>query len=335
MRKAFLHTTLAILVSVVVLLVTVIVYEVYFVKDVTTTSVTEKNITKKEPIPLTQKTLPVQPAKPLKKVIEKTEVLSIATEIEDYVSSQQHKDDIPSKPLLKPSCKVIVPLPKKVQKTFSDHIPRLAIIMDDIGNANQVKHFKKIPFPVTPSLFPVTSKHTHTPEFAKHFNCYMVHMPMEAFHFARPEENTLQVSDSLEMIDQKIAAMHHDFPDAVAINNHTGSKFTSDASSMDKLFCVLDKYDITFIDSKTAPHTKGKETGKLHNKVVLERNVFLDNEPDVNYILGQLKKAVRYAKKHGVAIAICHPRPETFEAFQYAKKYLRGVKMVYIDALYD
>jgi len=127
--------------------------------------------------------------------------------------------------------------------------------------------------------------------------------------------------------------MYQDFPDAVAINNHTGSKFTSDAEAMDRLFCILDKYDINFIDSKTASHSKGKEIGKLHNKVVLERHIFLDNEPDVAYILNQLKKAVRYAKRHGVAIAICHPRPETFAAFQEAAHLLKDVKMVFIDEL--
>ena len=102
---------------------------------------------------------------------------------------------------------------------------------------------------------------------------------------------------------------------------------------MERLFCALDKYDIEFVDSKTAPHVKGKEIGALHHKVVLERNIFLDNEPDVGYILNQLKKALRYAKRHGVAIAICHPRPETFKALQEAKKLFKGVKLVTIDEL--
>jgi len=264
---------------------------------------------------------------------EKTDILSIATEIEDYMQSQKHKEKNISKPLLKPSCKVIVQTPKKVKKAFHDKQPRLAIIMDDIGYANQVKAFKKIPFPITPSIFPATSRHSNTPQLAKEFDVYMVHMPMEAFNFSRPEENTLKVSDSLEVIEDKITLMYQDFPDAVAINNHTGSKFTSDSEAMDRLFCVLDKYEINFLDSKTAPNTKSKEVGRLHNKVVLERHIFLDNKPDVTYILNQLKKAIRYAKRHGEAIAICHPRAETFQALQEAEYLLEGVKMVFIDEL--
>lgn len=327
MKKTFLYVSLAIFATIVAILVSVALYETFFIKlptkETTPKTVVEKNdeIKKLETTILQIKRR------------EKTDILSIATEIDDYVNSQKYKDANRSVILLKPSCKIVKQIPKSVKKTFHDNLPRLAIIMDDIGNANQVRAFKKIPFAITPSIFPSTTKHSDTPRFAKKFKCYMVHLPMEAFNFSRPEENTLLVTDSLETIEEKIASMYQDFPDAVAINNHTGSKFTSDSEAMDRLFCILDKYDITFIDSKTAPHTKGKETGKLHNKVVLERHIFLDNKPDIDYILNQLKKAVRYAKRHGEAIAICHPRPETFQAFKEAAHLLKDVKMVFIDEL--
>ncbi len=266
---------------------------------------------------------------------EKTDILTIATEIEDYVNSQKHQEKNITKPLLQSACKTLPKTLKPQRRVYHDNMPRLAIIMDDIGNIVQVRKLQKVPFAITPSIFPATTRHPNTPQFAKMFRTYMVHMPMEAFHFLRPEENTLKVEDSQLQIEEKIASMYQDFPDAIAINNHTGSKFTSNAQAMDRLFYVLDKYNITFIDSKTAPHTLGKEVGALHHKIILERHIFLDNEPDVVYILNQLKKAVRYAKKHGIAIAICHPRAETFEAFKRADEIIKDVKVVTIDALYD
>ncbi len=330
MKKTFLYVLLSMVTALAVLLATMVIYKEFFVTPPPKSPIIiKKTAPKKDKIAKLETTLLEVKRK------EKTDVLTVATEIEDYITSQKHKDENRSVILVKPSCKVVTKSPKKKRKVFHDHIPRLAIIMDDIGNAKQEKAFEKIPFAMTPSIFPATKRHPNTPQFAKKFKCYMVHMPMEAFHFAHPEENTLEVSDTLETIEKKIANMHQDFPNAIAINNHTGSKFTSNSVAMDKLFCVLDKYDIDFIDSKTAPHSKGKTTGKLHNKVVLERNIFLDNEPDVDYIRKQLKKAVRYAKRHGVAIAICHPRPETFEALSEAEDLLKGVKMVFIDELYD
>ena len=327
MKKTFLYVSLAIFATVVAILVSVVLYETFFIK------LPSKKITHEIKDEKNDKLLNLETTILQIKREEKTDILSIATEIDDYVNSQKYKDANHSLIFLKPSRKVVKQIPKRVKKTFHDNIPRLAIIMDDIGNANQVRAFKKIPFPITPSLFPATLNHSNTPDFAKKFKSYMVHLPMEAFNFSRPEENTLLVSDSLETIEEKIASMHQDFPDAVAVNNHTGSKFTSDSEAMDRLFCILDKYDITFIDSKTAPHSKGKETGRLHNKVVLERHIFLDNKPDVGYILNQLKKAVRYAKRNGEAIAICHPRPETFQAFKEVAHLLKDVKMVFIDEL--
>ena len=41
------------------------------------------------------------------------------------------------------------------------------------------------------------------------------------------------------------------------------------------------------------------------------RDIFLDNEQDEAYIMGQLAKIKNIARKHKSAIAICHPYPET------------------------
>jgi len=346
MKKTFLYLSLAILATIVVILVSVILYETFFLKapnlKVSTSNVSQKPLIESVDIKLKVDTVPQVIERIIKteKIIESeknetVELVSSATEVDDYESSQKDADVNSSVVLLEPACKIIIEsAPKKVKKIFHDNTPRLAIIMDDIGNAKQARAFKKISFPMTPSIFPATSTHSNTPTLAKSFKSYMVHMPMEAFHFGRPEENTLKISDSLKVIDKRVASIHKDFPNAVAINNHTGSKFTSNIKAMDRLFCALDKYGIAFIDSKTAPHTFGKKMQKLHHCYVYCRDVFLDNKPDVNYILKQIELVVKKAKKRGVAIAICHPRKATFEALKRAKPLFDGVELVYIEQLY-
>lgn len=257
----------------------------------------------------------------------------LASEIEDYKQAKKQKFQEENLSSYQPICKSVTT--KKIEKKeFKDGKKRVAIIMDDIGNIKQVRRLLALNMAITPSIFPSTKRHPDTPKFAKKFKSYMVHVPMEAFHFSRPEENTLKVSDSLKVIEEKILEIHKDFPDAVAINNHTGSKFTSNIKAMDRLFCALDKYGIAFIDSKTAPHTYGKKMQKLHRCFVYCRDVFLDNKPDVEYILNQIELVVKKAKKRGVAIAICHPRKATFEALKRAKPLFEGVELVYIDELY-
>jgi polysaccharide deacetylase 2 family uncharacterized protein YibQ len=43
------------------------------------------------------------------------------------------------------------------------------------------------------------------------------------------------------------------------------------------------------------------------------RDVFLDNEQTYPYISGQFDELISVAKRHGKAIAICHPNPITVE----------------------
>jgi len=279
---------------------------------------------------------------------------SVASEIIDYVHAQKvkkAKEQNKTKQVTKPfvsKCytppgkielpKTVTPIKKtkeiQKKKKVRSHKPRLVIIMDDVDLLLEAEMIKKVPFSITPSIFPVTEEHPYTQEIADMFDVYMVHTPMEAYHFGSPEEDTLTTDETLEEIDAKIRRIKEDFPKLVAINNHTGSKFTSDAEAMDKLFCVLDKYGIHFVDSRTSADTKARQIAKLHGDILYERNVFLDNEDSVPAILRQLKEAVRYAKKHKLAIAICHPKPQTFRALMKAKKILHGVQVVTIDELY-
>ncbi len=279
-----------------------------------------------------------------------TKYKTVASEIMDYVHSREIKreevNQIKTTEAAKkfvsrcrqPVRKVTLPKPEKPktvsQKVLTPPKPRLVIIMDDVRSVEEGEMIRELPFHVTPSIFPATSDHPDTPEIARMFPVFMIHMPMEAYHFSSPEEHTIHTDDTLETIEKRIAEIKADFPNLTAINNHTGSKFTSDLDAMDKLFCALGKYGIPFVDSRTSAETKAREMGKLFHRKVLERNVFLDNEDSVSSVLNQLKEAVAYAKEHKTAIAICHPKPTTFEALMQAKPLLKGVDVVTIDKLY-
>ena len=205
--------------------------------------------------------------------------------------------------------------------------------MDDVGFYDEIKKIKKIPFAITPSIFPPNNNYPQTPQIAKKFKHHMVHLPMEAYKYKNIAEQAIKVSDKIETIEKKIRKMHRNFPNAIAINNHTGSKYTCDFDAMEELFTVLNRYDIPFIDSRTSSGTQCQEAGKLLHKKVLERDVFLDNNADIDYIHTQLKEAVKIAKKNGKAIAICHPRALTFEALMTASEILEDVELVYVDEL--
>jgi len=213
--------------------------------------------------------------------------------------------------------------------------PLLSIIIDDVSFQSEVNNIKKLPFRVTPSIFPPTKVHPNTPKLAKEFSFYMVHLPLQAYDYSHPEPNTLLTTSSSASIEKRIENVKKWFPRDRFLNNHTGSKFTSNYNAMVKLFKALKKNHIIFIDSRTSAATVAFKVAQKFHEKLLSRNVFLDNIAKVSYIKNQLRKAVAIAKKNGYAIAIGHPHLATMKALRESLNILKGVKLVYVKDIYE
>ena len=233
---------------------------------------------------------------------------------------------------------------KKAKKSIEEHLlpvvkkspskrGKLAIVIDDVAYGYQVKALRSIPYPVNLSFFPPSSRHPNTAKYAKNFEHYMIHLPMEALHYAHQEPDTLLVKSSVQTIDKMVSKLRREFPKAKVINNHTGSKFTADYEAMARLIKVLDRYHFAFLDSRTTPKTQVPVVMKQLHRPYLARNVFLDNEQNITYIKKQLRLAVALAKRKGVAVAIGHPHPATIKALKTSQDILKEVKLIYVDDL--
>jgi polysaccharide deacetylase 2 family uncharacterized protein YibQ len=163
---------------------------------------------------------------------------------------------------------------------------------------------------------------------------YMVHLPMEAQNFGRPEPITLLVDDSEEKIIERIEKIKELFPKVRYINNHTGSKFTSDEQAMNRLVYALKKEKISFIDSRTTAKTKVPQVMKNFGLPYIGRDIFLDHDPDVNSVKRQIKRAVKIAKSHGLSVVIGHPHKKTLQALRESKELLQSVELVRIDDIF-
>ena len=213
--------------------------------------------------------------------------------------------------------------------------PLLAIIIDDVSFASEVKKIKALPFRVTPSFFPPTKRHPDTAKLAREFDFYMVHLPLQALHYPHPEPKTLLTTDTQDTINNRIKNVKKWFPRDKFLNNHTGSKFTSDFQAMSRLYRALDKNGLIFIDSRTSADTVASKVADSFDKKLLSRDIFIDNVADIGYIQNQLKKAVKKAKTKGFAIAIGHPHPKTLQALKISKNLFKDVKLVYISTIYE
>ncbi|WP_295020752.1 divergent polysaccharide deacetylase family protein [Sulfurimonas sp.] len=227
-----------------------------------------------------------------------------------------------------------LPQPPKRGVRASSEKPKLAIIIDDVSIKSHVSAVHGLNLPITMSFLPPSENGPKSNILAQNEKFYMVHLPMEAQNFTKEEPFTLRVSDSQSEISQRVRAIKELFPRVHYINNHTGSKFTSDEASVNRLIYALDKENINFIDSRTVASTKIQKVMESYGKKYVGRDIFLDHQADKGYVKSQIKKAVEMAKLHGNAIAIGHPHENTILAISESKELLKSVELVFVDKIY-
>jgi polysaccharide deacetylase 2 family uncharacterized protein YibQ len=211
---------------------------------------------------------------------------------------------------------------------------RLAIIIDDMGSSlSEARSLAAINVPLTFSIIPGLRVDTQVAAFAASRSIEtMIHIPMQSkgWPARRLEANGLLVAMDSEELRERVSGFVQHFPGAVGVNNHMGSEFTEHEEKMADVLQILKKNNLFFIDSVTTPESAGMRVAQRVGIKSARRNVFLDNEQERNYILGQLGQAVRLARKNGSAIAICHPHSATIAALAAALPGVagQGVRLV-------
>jgi len=216
--------------------------------------------------------------------------------------------------------------------------PRLAIILDDLGNDRAAADaIFLLQCPITISLLP---NHPHSAEIAEeaHRRGYqvMLHLPMKAVGTERPEAQELHSGMSADEVNAMVGNLLQAVPDVAGVNNHQGSQSTADAALMDELMPVLRSHNLFYVDSRTTAATVAYDTAQHFGVRSAFRNVpFLDDVAEVGAVRKQLNLALRDARRKGDAIAIGHPHPATLQALReilpQAKS--QGVHLVFVSEL--
>lgn len=246
-------------------------------------------------------------------------------ESKSYTSASHEIDDVE---LINP------PKQEEKPKVITSAKPKLAIIIDDVSTRAHVHAIDSLNFPITMSFLPPSSARPNSAKLAAEKNFYMVHLPMEAEHFSKEEPYTLHIRDTQQEIMRRVKEMKMLFPKVAYINNHTGSKFTSNEIAMNRLFFALNQQGIHFVDSRTTAQTQAPKVSKNYGIKYVARDVFLDHHMEEDYVKEQIKKAVKFAQEHGKAIAIGHPHKNTLQALAASKELLKQVQLVQVKDIY-
>jgi uncharacterized protein len=216
--------------------------------------------------------------------------------------------------------------------------PALAIVIDDLGHDRSAADaLLALPFPLTISVLPHQQFSAEIAEEAyRRGDQVILHLPMEpqaegeGSEGVLPEPIELRVGMGAGEVSSDLDGMLETVPHAVGVNNHQGSRATSDPTLMRELMPLLRERGLFFIDSRTTPATVAYETAEASGVRAASRKVFLDDKQTVQAVLDQLDIAARDAMRDGSAIAIGHPHPATITALSQGIPALekRGIRLV-------
>lgn len=179
--------------------------------------------------------------------------------------------------------------------------------MDDGGhNLSQLESFLKFPGKITIAVIPfLRYSEEAARRTVKAGKSLILHMPMEALN-EDAGKGAIKAGDNAATVARKLEEALRDVPGASGVNNHMGSRATADLSVMKSVLKFLDEKDLFFLDSHTNPGSMARAAGEALNITVWERNVFLDNEKNREYILHAIEEGKKIADKKGHAVMIGH-----------------------------
>ncbi len=201
---------------------------------------------------------------------------------------------------------------------LADHRPRVAIIIDDIGYDRKIANdFLALKAPLTFSVLPFSPFGRKIAETAQSRGTeIMLHLPMEPVEYPRinPGPGALLTSMGPDALIAQLVRDIDDISMAKGVNNHMGSRMTTDSDQMNQIFSVLKKRHLFFIDSLTTAHSVCRPAARLFQIPFAQRDVFLDDVQNPVAIERQIRLLVEIARHRGHAVGIGHPHLATYQA---------------------
>ena len=208
----------------------------------------------------------------------------------------------------KPVAKPIIPPEYK--------LPAVAIIIDDLGYDRKIaEKFLELDVPLTFSILPFSPFQKKIARQAHEKGVeVMLHLPMEPMEYpaVNPGPGTLFKDMPPDRLISQLEKDLDTIPEIKGVNNHMGSKLTTESNQLYQIFSVLKRRGLFFVDSRTTADTLCKPSARMFKVPFAERDVFLDHHQQPEFIREQIKTLIEIARRHGTAVGIAHPHSTTY-----------------------
>lgn len=218
-------------------------------------------------------------------------------------------------------------------------VPRVAIIIDDLGNEHAAGiRTAQLFGPVACAILPHTpfadaiARRAH--EQGKEV---MLHLPLQPIEKEwLTGAGTIDIDSTRDQMRRILASNLGSIPHLNGVNTHMGSLLTRHPGHMRWLMSELkDRGDLFFVDSYTTASSVALQMAREEKIPAVRRHVFLDNEARAQSIDAEFKRLKQLARKNGYAVAIGHPHAETLEYLESELPRLEqdGYELVSIGSL--
>ncbi len=202
-------------------------------------------------------------------------------------------------------------------------LPRLALVIDDLGyiQPELVTRLCSLPVAFSVAVLPYQEYTRESAEVAHRLGKeVMLHLPMEPIGYPGPGRdpgpNAILYALPETDVRRRVRLAMDDIPHRVGVNNHMGSRITPDRTRMGWVLQEIKARNYFFVDSRTEKDSVAYDVAEQLGIPAVQRRVFLDDDKAFPEMEKQWERALKLAEKDGSVLIIGHIYPETVEALE-------------------
>jgi len=226
---------------------------------------------------------------------------------------------------------------EKAKKAGKKYTGKMAVVVDDCGyDLGPVRALSRLPIEMSFAVIPFKTNSSAALQIIRQNDqTAMLHLPMEPAGEASSESRYIKVGMSKAELEKLTTDAIKSLPGVKGVNNHQGSKATTDYSTMQAVLGTIKKQGLFFLDSRTSSDSLAEKLAGQMGIKTGRNNRYLDNSSSVGDIKAEILAAAATADKNGSVIVICHARPATAQAWEEIYKQLKdgGIKFVPVSEL--
>lgn len=233
------------------------------------------------------------------------------------------KKEPPRPEAKKPEKKPTEPKAKPSSPEPERPLPRLALVIDDLGyiQPELVTRLCSQPVPFSVAVLPYQEHTRESADIAHRLGKeVMLHLPMEPVGYPGPGRdpgpNAILYSLPESEVRRRVRLALDDIPHRTGVNNHMGSRITPDRTRMGWVLQEVKARKCFFVDSRTEKDSVAYDLAEELGIPAVQRRVFLDDDKTFPEMEKQWERAIKLAEKEGAALIIGHIYPETVEALE-------------------